>query len=381
MQSRSLPSPSVTNPRIEPRFTYRKSIWAKNNVRVEVDSPRKAPASVTFLHMPNEQDGSSGPVSRAKARVRRVRETGRKARKAVLTPAGVKGVLVEAAWLSTHVAMYPMGLLEERARDEVLLHNLEGLPPVQRGLIIGDVEAAGTPIIMVHGVIDNHSIFTVLRRSLSRRGFGRVISLNYSPLSDDIRRVSRRLAMLVESVCRETGYERVHIIGHSMGGVVARHYVQCEGGDERVHTLVTLGSPHEGSAYARVLPHSLARQLRPQSEFVQELSEPAPGCRTRMIAIWSDLDQVIVPQRNARIVHPDLNARNVFIRGVGHMSLPVDGRVVHEISTALSHLDPDGSTVAVGATSIASSTGRQAPAARQPAAKPTSYRATSTSSR
>jgi triacylglycerol lipase len=331
--------------------------------------------------MPYEQMDSVGPISRAKARVHRARVSGRKARKALLTPAGVKGVLVEAAWLSTHVAMYPMGLIEERARDEVLRHNLEGLPPVQRGLIIGDVEAAGTPIIMVHGVIDNHSIFTVLRRSLSRRGFGRVISLNYSPLSDDIRRVSRRLAMLVESVCRETGYERVHIIGHSMGGVVARHYVQCEGGDARVHTLVTLGSPHAGSAYARILPHSLARQLRPNSEFVQELSEPSPGCRTRMIAIWSDLDQVIVPQRNARIVHPDLNARNVFIRGVGHMSLPVDGRVVHEISTALSHLDPDGKTVAVGATSIASSTGRQTGTPNQQTSVVDGYRAsTSTSS-
>lgn len=94
-----------------------------------------------------------------------------------------------------------------------------------------------------------------------------------------------------------------------------------------------------------------------------------------MIAIWSDLDQVIVPQRNARIVHPDLNARNVFIRGVGHMSLPVDGRVVHEISTALSHLDPDGTTVAVGATSIASSTGRQSGTTNRQAPVTGGYRA------
>jgi len=260
--------------------------------------------------------------------------------------------------------MYPMGLVEERAREEVLRHNLEGLPPVQRGLIIGDVEAAGTPIIMVHGVIDNHSIFTVLRRGLSRRGFGRVISLNYSPLTDDVRRVARRLEMLVESVCRETGYERVHIVGHSMGGLIARYYVQRLGGDSRVHTLVTLGSPHNGSAYAKYVPHTLARQLRPNSELLCELQEPAVGCRTRMIAIWSDLDQVIVPQRNARIVHPDLSSRNVFVRGVGHMSLPVDGRVVHEICTALSHLDTDGTTLAAGATSIASSPGRKAPRQR-----------------
>lgn len=298
-------------------------------------------------------------MSRAKQRMNAARVTGRKARKALFSPAGVKGAVVEAAWLTTHVAMYPLGLIEERAREEVLRHNLEGLPPVQRGLIIGDVEAAGTPIIMVHGVIDNHSIFTVLRRGLSRRGFGRVISLNYSPLTDDIRRVSRRLSLLVDSVCRETGYERVHIIGHSMGGLVARYYVQRMGGDKRVHTLVTLGSPHSGSAYAKLLPHPIARQLRPGGDIVSELSEPAAGCRTRMVAFWSDLDQIIIPQRNARIVHPDLIARNVFIRGVGHMSLPVNGRVVHQICTTLAHLDTDGTTLAAGATSIASSTGRR----------------------
>lgn len=302
---------------------------------------------------------TSGKIAKARKRITAVRNTGRKARRALLTPVGIKGAVVEAAWLSTHIAMYPMGLIEERAREESVRNNLEGLPPVQRGLIIGDVEAAGTPIILVHGVIDNHSIFTVLRRGLSRRGFGRVISLNYSPLTDDIRRVSRRLAMLVETVCRETGYERVHIIGHSMGGIISRHYIQHMGGDERVHTLVTLGSPHGGTAYAKLLPHSIARQLRPDGDIISELAKPAPGCRTRMVAIWSDLDQVIIPQRNARIVHRDLNSRNVFMRGIGHMSLPVDGRVVHQICTTLAHLDTDGSTLAAGATSIASSPGRR----------------------
>ena len=38
----------------------------------------------------------------------------------------------------------------------------------------------------------------------------------------------------------------------------------------------------------------------------------------------------------------------------------VDGRVVHEICTTLAHLDHEGHTLAAGATSIASSTGRAA---------------------
>ncbi len=289
---------------------------------------------------------------------RRVRRTVRDGVATVLSPRGVRGTAVEGAWIATHVVLYPLGVMQELAHQEQLRYRLEDLPPVQRGLIIGDVEAAGTPIILVHGIVDNRSIFTLLRRALRRRGFGQVIALNYSPLTADLRQVSRRLGALVEAVCDETGYERVHVVGHSMGGLVARYYVQRLGGDVRVHTLVTLGTPHRGTLPAYAVPHPLVRQLRPHSDLVAELDEPAVGCRTRMVAVWSDLDQVVMPKRHARIEHPDLHARNVFVAGVGHISLPVSGRVVHEICTTLAHLGYDGSTLAAGATSIASARAR-----------------------
>lgn len=274
--------------------------------------------------------------------------------RAVASPAGVRGTAVEVAWTATHLALYPWGLIEDRARAEVDRYTLADLPPIQRGLVVGGVEAAGTPILMVHGMVDNRSIFALLRRTLRRRGFGRVLALNYSPLTDDVRGVAERLSELVESLCADTGYERIHVIGHSMGGLVGRYYVQRLGGDERVHTLVTLGTPHEGTRAAAFLPHPLVRQLRPGSDLLTELAEPAPGCRTRIVAFWSDLDQLISPKRNARVTHPDLRARNVFVRGVGHMSLPVDGRVVHEICATLAQLDAEGATVTAGVTSLTS---------------------------
>lgn len=290
------------------------------------------------------------------------------ARRALLSPTGVLGVAVEGVWVALHLAMYPWGLLEDRL-DEASHLGVSHLSPVQRGLIVGDVEAAGTPIILIHGVIDNRSIFTVLRRALRNRGFGRLYALNYSPFTDDIADVARRLGTLIEDVCEQTGYERVHIVGHSMGGLIARYYVQCLGGDAHVHTVCTLGSPHGGTGPARVVPWPVIRQMRPSSDILTELASPAPGCRTRFIAIWSDLDQLVLPQRNARILHPDLKARNVLIRGIGHMSLPVDRRVVHEISTALAQLDHDGSQLSSGVTSIDSTTGRtpdDAPRASRP---------------
>jgi triacylglycerol lipase len=281
------------------------------------------------------------------------------ARRSLLSPVGVLGVAVEAVWVALHVALYPWGVLEDRL-DEASHMGVAHLSPVQRGLIVGDVEAAGTPIILIHGVIDNRSIFTLLRRSLRGRGFGRLYALNYSPFTDDITDVATRLGVLIDEVCEQTGYERVHIIGHSMGGLIARYYVQRLGGDAHVHTVCTLGSPHAGTLPADFVPWPVIRQMRTNGQIIRELAEPAPGCRTRFIAIWSDLDQLVLPQRNARILHPDLKARNVFIRGIGHMSLPVDRRVVHEISTALAQLDHDGTQLSSGVTSIDSTPGRTA---------------------
>jgi pimeloyl-ACP methyl ester carboxylesterase len=281
----------------------------------------------------------------------------------LLSPIGLRGAAVEVTWVAAHAALYPLGVAKERAvarggerRD------LAGLTPLQRGLVVGDVEASGTPILLVHGMVDNRSIFTVLRRALRRRGFRRVLATNYSPLTSDVRLAATNLATRVEELCAETGFERIHLIGHSMGGLVARYYVQRLDGDARVHTLVTLGTPHGGTQTARLIPHRLARQLRPDSDLVAELREPAAGCSTRFLAVWSDLDQLMVPKRSARIDHPDLDARNVLVRGVGHMSLPIHRRTVHEIGLTLAQLDPHGDTVTPGVTSITSDRPAERPA-------------------
>ena len=41
---------------------------------------------------------------------------------------------------------------------------------------------------------------------------------------------------------------QIDIIAHSMGGLIARIYIQTLGGAARVHNLLFLGTPHRGSA-------------------------------------------------------------------------------------------------------------------------------------
>ena len=105
-----------------------------------------------------------------------------------------------------------------------------------RALFAADPLAAHIPVLLVHGLVDNRSIFAVMRRSLRRRGFTSVCSWNYSPLSSDIARCAADLGAHIERMCAQTGHERVHVVGHSLGGLIARYHVQRQGGDRRIGT-------------------------------------------------------------------------------------------------------------------------------------------------
>jgi pimeloyl-ACP methyl ester carboxylesterase len=264
--------------------------------------------------------------------------------RSALSPSVLQGAAVELGWLTTHLAMYPLGVIGRTSPTLPSRLNLAGLGPAQRGLLVSDVRAAGTPILLAHGIIDNHTIFALMRRHLARRGFSSIHTFSYSPLTLDVRRTAERMGREIEAICEESGSDQIHVIGHSLGGLIARYYIQRLGGDERVHTCVTLGTPHQGTVAARLLPWPLVKQVRPDSDLMAELAEPAPDCRTRFVAFYSDVDQLIVPQRRGRIRHPDLAASNVRVHGVGHLSLPFHGEVVHQITGVLAHLDEQPKT-------------------------------------
>jgi hypothetical protein len=251
--------------------------------------------------------------------------------------ATLAGSLTELAWVGAHVLMYPLGTRTEALRPDPR-HRPGGQSPAVRALFAADPLAARVPVLLVHGLVDNRSVFTVMRRSLRRRGFAHVCSWNYSPLLTDIAEGARDLGEHIESICEQTGYDRVHVVGHSLGGLIARYYVQRQRGARRVESLVTLGTPHQGSVWAHVLPTPLVRQLRPGSPIFEELAEPAPSCSTRVTAIYSDLDKVVLPTNSARCDHPDLAARNVLVRGVGHMTLPIHRTVLDEVAATLAGL-------------------------------------------
>ncbi|GGW17242.1 lipase [Streptomyces capoamus] len=247
----------------------------------------------------------------------------------------LRATALEAAILAGHVLLYPTGLIQERRC---------GTPADGDGTTRLPVRPA-PPVVLLHGFIDNRSVFVLLRRTLAQHGRQRVESLNYSPLTCDIRTAAELLGRHIEEICERTCSARIDIVGHSLGGLIARYYVQCLGGDLRVRTLVTLGTPHSGTRVAPLADaHPIVRQMRPGSAVIEELARPAPGCRTRFVSFWSDLDSLMDPLETACLVHPDLDAQNVRVTGIGHLALPVHPAVAAGIRDALEAPHPGDRT-------------------------------------
>ncbi len=224
----------------------------------------------------------------------------------------------EALALTGHLLLYPTGICPERDADVEYTE-----------AAVTDTEGAGAPpVLLLHGFCDNRSTFVLLRRSLLENGWSQVHCLNHSPLTRDVHEAAEHLGERIAEICARTGHDRVDLVGHSLGGLIGRCHVQLQGGDARVRTLVTLGTPHSGTYAAAALPLPVARQMVPHSALLEELATPVSGgSRTRFVSVWSDEDLFVVPARNGRLDHPDLAVTNVRVRGVGHLMLPVDRTV------------------------------------------------------
>ncbi|WP_267242954.1 esterase/lipase family protein [Streptomyces sp. PR69] len=274
-----------------------------------------------------------------------------------LSAALLRATALELTVLAGHLLLYPTGLTPERPGPEPASGPAGPTGPTGRrpeGTAALPVDAGQRPpVVLLHGFVDNRSVFVLLRRFLARDGGRRVSCFTYSPLTCDIRTAAASLGRHIEDICARTGHREVDVVGHSLGGLVARYYVQRLAGDSRVRTLVTLGTPHAGTPVALLAgAHPLARQMRPGSPVIEELRQPAPGCRTRCVSFWSDLDQLMMPMETACIDHPDLIAENVPVSGIGHLALPVHPAVAAGVRQALETSEP-AVISASGAVSVA----------------------------
>jgi triacylglycerol esterase/lipase EstA (alpha/beta hydrolase family) len=190
------------------------------------------------------------------------------------------------------------------------------------------------PTLLVHGYAQTRSDFFVMGWRLFRKGRGRLYGVNYSPFGS-IERAADTLAAAVARVRAETGAEKVHIVAHSMGGLVSRYYIEQRGGDD-VAALVMIGSPQQGTSRARLSLGRSARQMRPQSAFLSGLGAPKPPRGVTYRGVWSFADGIIVPAQSASVAGA---GEELILNDHGHLQLLTSQRVAAVVALWLDEVE------------------------------------------
>lgn len=132
--------------------------------------------------------------------------------------------------------------------------------------------ASTYPIILAHGIarfdvltnnlfkIDNNNkkdsvhYFRNIRTTLKQKGFD--VHHTNVDWAGSLAKRAGELKQQIEKILNDSGAEKVHIIGHSMGGLDARRMLwdnRSKNFHKKVASVTTIGTPHHGSSFADFL--------------------------------------------------------------------------------------------------------------------------------
>lgn len=203
-------------------------------------------------------------------------------------------------------------------------------------------------VLLLQGFFQTRNVWEVMEDRLRHNGYA-VMSFNLGGVHrfdpNPIDTSTEIVANKIEALAQRHGFDRLHIVGHSKGGLIARRYVQAFGGDKRVKSLITLGTPHHGTPTALVgvaasrlgVVPANASELLPGSAFVTALARDTFPAHIPLTSIYSRHDLVVPywtsilrPRRGAE-AHID----NEELRGIGHSQLVWDPGVYRRVRDRL----------------------------------------------
>jgi len=163
------------------------------------------------------------------------------------------------------------------------------------------------PVLFVHGLAGYRGNFFPMRTWLGLHGRSRTYSvgLGGSTIPEMAKELSEYVAQIVR--VNELPYAgQIDVVAHSMGGLVSRLALRETDTARRVHTLVTLGTPHGGTHAARFTGGPLMAGLRHDSGLMARLDTDRPWRRgTRLVCFWSASDPLMQPFDTAQMPGAD----------------------------------------------------------------------------
>jgi triacylglycerol lipase len=154
------------------------------------------------------------------------------------------------------------------------------------------------PLVLVHGLWDTPRLFRHLQAQLGDRRQPQLVphlahGLGWTPLE-------QLAAQLGKEIDAAFGPEQpLDLLGFSMGGVIARTWIQLLGGWRRTRRFISVASPHQGTLTALPWPRRWLAgiaDMKPDSPLLRQLdSDLEPLRRIECTSFYCPADLTVVP--------------------------------------------------------------------------------------
>ena len=263
----------------------------------------------------------------------------------IFGPIALHGAVVAAgfliAWLASdrprdHPALWLGALLREWPRSMQLIYQRfawqAGFPtPAPSG-------RRRRPVILIHGYASNRGLWVVAAPWFALRGHP-VLAPSFQPANGDIdAHVETLRAAIDEATAAEDPAEArapVHLVCHSMGGLIARAYLRRYGWDG-IGAVVTLGTPHHGTPQAWFGTGVAAQQMVPGSNWIRRLAGEEPLAPPGQMV-------VVISRQDNLAARPSLQtmplARQIRLSGLGHLAYVDEPRLIDLVLRVLARVE------------------------------------------
>jgi triacylglycerol lipase len=203
------------------------------------------------------------------------------------------------------------------ARQGLLLRHDVSAPVIPAGVRPGD-----DVVIFLHGLFATAGVVRPLRAAVAHHPFLHTAALTYLP-GPGVATIAGRLGELAAHIPRTA---RLHLVGHSMGGLVARWFA-LESGDRRVVQTISLATPFGGVPAATWLGLASGRDLSPQSGVLRRIALHPDATRIPHLSIIAGADTLVIAPVSHALPGGDVKVMD----GRGHNTLLFDDEVARVV--------------------------------------------------